>query len=789
MSNIRQELANLLTKVQEPGSFYAKGQVETQMFSLAVKDVGSIALPLLPQQADTLIHHAEQAPFGRGEATLLDTSVRNTKQFDADQVSIHGKGWQSFLETVLMNVKQQLGVKTQITAELYKLLVYETGGFFINHRDTEKTNGMFATLIISLPSNYTGGELRVEHAGESVSIDLQNDDPSLLSYAAFYADCVHEVLPVTSGCRLVLVYNLCRQGMGELPKPPSYLSEQAQITRLLKGWTGEIDESLRLNNSDVPFKLVYLLEHAYTPEGVAFEQLKNKDQAVAEVLIPAAQDAECEVFLTLMTIEESGAAEERYDHNRYRRKKSYRYDDYDDEDEGNGEDDDFEVIEVYDSYRRLEFWTHPTLGLIDDELALSFSDEELSPPNCLLGLTPDEQYFHEDTGNAGASFERTYRRAALVLWPRIYSIPILMLESHEAVLFHLYPLLTKWQDSGAQPLSDSGQQLHKSLKKVVSLWNKTTPRNDNQRALAFEGLLDMVSVLQDSELLQETLDLLLEDSRNYSVKLNSTLAEVLTDIPPEKACSAVSQIISTDPKHTFNYINLVKLLIDANFAKHDWFTQSVAPLLTAVVQNIPQQNTYRNDPFTLGYGYEASGVEASQARLQELLQVFACTDIALGKQMVEALFANLKRFNPYTLLLDTALHICSSQKDKSELIEYFIARGFSYLDNRINQPLSAPTNWTREVNFDTNVRNEDAQAFAAFLRDPDLAEWSFKAIQEKRNRLSYLAENYKSDVDMTTIKKGSPHILHFTKNQASYERRVLERERDEDYRKRLANQN
>lgn len=39
-----------------------------------------------------------------------------------------------------------------VTAELYKLLVYDRGGFFLGHRDTEKTNGMFATLVLTFPS-------------------------------------------------------------------------------------------------------------------------------------------------------------------------------------------------------------------------------------------------------------------------------------------------------------------------------------------------------------------------------------------------------------------------------------------------------------------------------------------------------------------------------------------------------------------------------------------------------------------------------------------------------------
>jgi hypothetical protein len=43
---------------------------------LTVEGVGPVALPLLPAQAEHLIAAAERAPYGRGEDTLTDISVR-----------------------------------------------------------------------------------------------------------------------------------------------------------------------------------------------------------------------------------------------------------------------------------------------------------------------------------------------------------------------------------------------------------------------------------------------------------------------------------------------------------------------------------------------------------------------------------------------------------------------------------------------------------------------------------------------------------------------------------------
>jgi len=64
---------------------------------------------------------------------------------------------------------------------------------------------MVGTLVVSLPSAHTGGELVVEHGGESVTYRTSKED---LSFVAFYADCRHQVRPVKSGYRVTLTLNL-----------------------------------------------------------------------------------------------------------------------------------------------------------------------------------------------------------------------------------------------------------------------------------------------------------------------------------------------------------------------------------------------------------------------------------------------------------------------------------------------------------------------------------------------------------------------------------------------------
>lgn len=96
--------------------------------------------------------------------------------------------WEDAIHKACRFVAQELGITAPITAELYKMLIYEEGAMFKPHTEypaprprprpprhtdppspssSEKTPGMFGTLIICLPSAHQGGGLVLRHAGET----------------------------------------------------------------------------------------------------------------------------------------------------------------------------------------------------------------------------------------------------------------------------------------------------------------------------------------------------------------------------------------------------------------------------------------------------------------------------------------------------------------------------------------------------------------------------------------------------------------------------------------------
>lgn len=79
--------------------------------------------------------------------------------------------WQPLLQSAVTAVARALDLNDSaacsIEARLYKLLLYEQGGHFAAHQDTEKERGMIGTLVVQLPcvEGHTGGSLTVRHKG------------------------------------------------------------------------------------------------------------------------------------------------------------------------------------------------------------------------------------------------------------------------------------------------------------------------------------------------------------------------------------------------------------------------------------------------------------------------------------------------------------------------------------------------------------------------------------------------------------------------------------------------
>src|SRR5262249_52011511 len=150
-------------------------------------------------------------------------------------------------------------------------------------------------------SSFEGGELVVRHEGQEQTVDFGSGESTAfdIHFAAFYADCEHEIRPLRKGYRLCLVYNLTLAKSKRSIAAPRVSEHIERVSSLVREWAKD----------DSAGKLAITLDHQYTQDGLAWDALKGVDRVKARVLLEAARQADCRAYLALLTYQESGSAE------------------------------------------------------------------------------------------------------------------------------------------------------------------------------------------------------------------------------------------------------------------------------------------------------------------------------------------------------------------------------------------------------------------------------------------------------------------------------------------------
>ena len=147
------------------------------------------------------------ASFGIGGVTVADKSYHGALKLEPECFRADFNLESTDILNTIASVMNAKSSPSFIRAKLYKLNVYSTGGHFKAHVDTPWTKEMFGSLVVCLPSQFTGGALVTRHQGRQVTFDWSSS-PNATHWASFFSDVEHEVLPVTSGHRVTLTYNL-----------------------------------------------------------------------------------------------------------------------------------------------------------------------------------------------------------------------------------------------------------------------------------------------------------------------------------------------------------------------------------------------------------------------------------------------------------------------------------------------------------------------------------------------------------------------------------------------------
>ena len=512
----------------------------------------------------------------------------------------------------------------------------------------------------------------------------------------------------------------------------------------------------------MPEKIVFPLEHAYTPAEMTFDGMKGADAAIVRLLATAAPQAGCDLHLALLTVWESGSAEHNGGDNwHYRRGRR---------DAGGEESSDaFEVVEIHDSSRTLSEWRRPD-GARATFGKLPINDDEVSPTDALDDMTPDEVHFHEATGNEGASFDRTYARAALVVWPSNRILAVLNQAGLEATLPHLTALTDKWQAAGAKTGLPHKRQADELARHMIATWPE---RSWFERTVSEPSclgrMLALLARLGDPTRVESMFGKMMS-RRGHDKTDNSAVLEAVSLFADDRAAEWLRKIVAANGLEALGSCSALL----AGAVKGAFATKPAMLLDAAkdLVGHLP------GDPASAPKDqWDRPRVAKSDARcIADLVAVVDRVDAGLAKHAAAHILAWPRHFGLDTVLVPAIKSLLAARHRGGPAFDAVHAACVTHLKTRIAEPLEAPQDWTRPSSI--SCKCQHCSQLTTFLADPGRENWTLRAAQQIRTHVESEIRRATADVNTETLRKGSPHSLIAVKNQASYKRRVAQRKQD-----------
>ena len=740
MNEIQAALAALETK----GDFYSEHEIDNDYLQINVNKLGRLVYPLTNRTIQALIAIAQPAQYGLREQTILDETVRKVWEIKPAKFNILKTGWRKGFEPLLKTIKTDLGLpdETKLTADLHNMLVYETGCFFKPHQDSEKIEGMIATMVVVLPSQHAGGELVVEHNGCQYVFDSAKQK-ALLQIFSFYADCRHEVKQLKTGYRVALTFNLI---LGDYQGEMKSLMERdfdKRVNSALKHYfaTRSCIPSWHQNDKN-PIKFVYLLDHEYTESGLSWEHLKSMDRTRVAALLKVADEQELDAYLTLVDYHEIWDC---YDENEgyYSRKRGRFYDEEDESDEEN-----YVLNDLIDSETRIEYW------LDRQGNQKSFNSHAVSASFVYStkngeSLEPYDSEYEGFMGNYGNTMDRWYKRAALVIWQKIDA---------EKILFEINPL--NYVNQLYQPMREGvlieeiKEKLYPQIDQLKDVWVSLVKQIE-----VHEQYVDMFCFIAYIENAQQAQAIIAHFSHTLiSVEFTKQWAKLSKVYGVQCVISMLSGLLEQAKlwKGLPDFFNLMNAFYQQSLDKE-------------VMQFLFDYQLKRNIQTLAGKVLTPRARVDSFDERHQLLEGFVDIDLLLKNEtihqaLVEMVIDNALLLDAVKLadLLDKYLMLFQKDQGQNQL-DQLINHVVLELEKEKNLGLKAEGDWS--INIENKCVCELCQQLAEFLSDKTGQEKVWSIAKAKRDHISKIIEQMHAPVSAKTVALGSPHKLILTKHK------------------------
>ncbi|HUY32790.1 MAG TPA: 2OG-Fe(II) oxygenase [Pirellulales bacterium] len=753
-------LSKAIGQATRSAKFCVAGRLPALDPGIEVQRLGKIRLPLKRTPAKELVAACRAAPYGKGTRTLVDKRVRNTFELDPKKFSL-SDAWNAAIAAAMRPVAEQLGLPAErLEARLYKLLVYLKGGFFLPHRDSEKHDRMVASMIVALPNRFEGGTLVVRHGARKQTLTFDEAATgNAPCYAAFYADCEHEVQRVTGGVRLCLAYNLVLK-----PKRSNSLAAKPVAP------PDALAESIGSWVASQPAKpLVFALEHHYTARGLALDLLKGADRRLADLVVAAAERTDClshlaQVSRHLSQFADDGSFERDYSRRRYAPRRA------------------IEIGETYEDELSGSEWT--SVGGKKQpwgDIAFDLSAIVSSLP--IDDWKPTSEEFEGYTGNAGNTLDRWYHRSAIVVWRRAHHFDVVAGSGAAESISLFCSMAAKLARTPRKRFEEARADCVRFARAIISRWPSTVgyAHRAPRRESPHDRFQKHLPALRDRETIAMFLTTLAE--HDQSLQLSSFVVAACREFGWSAFAQEMKRLISARPnKHrpheiAFRDVEWLSAFCCDKAADPDKSALADALCATAVerfCEPRPPKPAYYEP-------YHRREASVSETALPLLLKALAASGRDEGLSRV----IQFVRESSHEFSLDKSQVPCLkallpwSQRQLG-LVHPQLASWLASVRRELESATASrpvpPTDWARPADVACGCRY--CTQLKALLTDPTSEVGRIPAREEDRQHLIGMIDRHRCDVKHALERKGSPYSLLLTKTNGAFERAVKRFEAD-----------
>jgi hypothetical protein len=759
-----ERLATAIGQAARAAKFFVAGQLPAIDPGLEVEGLGRVSVPLRRGAAKSLIATCRLAPYGKGTETLVDPRVRKTFELDPERFRL-GDEWNAAIAAATRTAAAELGLPPdRLDARLYKLLVYEKGGFFLPHRDSEKHDRMVASMIVVLPNSFEGGTLIIRHGTVEKKLTFKDAaDGKLPCFAAFYADCEHEVERVSHGVRLALAYNLVLEPQRKESRgAPGPTAAGDRLFEAIESW-------VRAHPTE---PLVFAMDHHYTQRGLSVDLLKGADRELADLVVPAAATADCFVHLAqvsrhLLQFADDGSFDHGYSRYSYRRPRRHE----------------LRIGETYEDKLSGTEWTSPggqkqPWGSIPLDLSSIVSSVPIDD------WQPSSQDYEGYTGNAGNTLDRWYHRSAIVVWRRDHHFDVVASSGAANSMPLFCSMMKKLAKTPRKRLEAARRDCIQFARAIVARWPQRYIGYWKSTGVEQSPLTDFpeqLLMLHDRDTVAAFLARLA--SWDEKLPLEAFVVAACREFGANAFARELTQLLAAKPddrgRHEILPRDIEWLAAVCCDPSTDPENSGIAgKLCDLAVERFCEPRPQRPGYYSHQERSQASDTEKSLPLL--LMALAAC-----GRDEGLARVIDFVRKLPHEYSLDycqvpALIKLIPWSRERFGSVNPRFAAWLEAVRGELERATARrptpPTDWARPAAI--GCKCEFCARLSAFLADPANEVGRIPAREDVRDHLTGIIRQYGCDVTAALERRGSPYSLLLTKTTGSYDRAVKRFEAD-----------